>query len=569
MRSGKLKRRGRAGRDTRAAGGRRGAASPAARSNARSSPRCCFAWPLVADRAARRRRVAARPACERSARASGLRVGAAQGRVRDRARARRLQAARAAPRRGRVRAPRRGRSRGLRGRPPRGRARVDRRRPEALARASAHRPGGRRGRARRGEAARGASDLGPRGPGRQRARDRPLARPPGARSASLRSTRCESGCEACSCSLSTARVARPTRSRCTPRVGARSTSSGSSRAASSATSNARSSATKPRSRSSPTMFAAGGTCRRRRPPSSAVAPTSTPSPSCFAATLASSRSPARAAPARRVSPCALRTSSQTRSPTACGSSASRRSSTLRSSGRRSPRPWRSRRKRCSTSWPIVELLLLLDNFEQLLDAAPLVSELLQAAPRVSVLTTSRSPLRVDGEHELAVPPLQTADAEELFAARARAAGRELVDPRLVTEICDRVDRLPLAIELVAARTTELMPDELLASLERRLELASRGARGPAQSASAPCEPRSAGATGSSSRTSRRCWPRLGAFSGGFTREAVRAVCEDDAGAWRCSRTATSSGAATMGGTGCSRRSASTRSSTSTTTRSRA
>ena len=176
-----------------------------------------------------------------------------------------------------------------------------------------------------------------------------------------------------------------------------------------------------------------------------------------------------------------------------------------------------------------ELLLLLDNFEQLLEAAPLVSELLQAAPRLRVLTTSRAPLRVYGEHEFAVPPLPAGEAEELFRVRAQAAGRDLADRHLVSEICERLDRLPLALELVAARTAELMPDELLASLERRLELASRGAR------DLPERQRTLRAAigwshGLLDPVGRRLLVRLGVFAGGFTREAVAAVCGEDGGA---------------------------------------
>ena len=100
---------------------------------------------------------------------------------------------------------------------------------------------------------------------------------------------------------------------------------------------------------------------------------------------------------------------------------------------------------------------------------------------------------------------------------------------LVTEICERLDRLPLALELVAARTAELMPDELLASLERRLELASRGAR------DLPERQRTLRAAigwshGLLDPVGRRLLVRLGVFAGGFTREAVAAVCGDDAGA---------------------------------------
>ncbi|MBA2461687.1 MAG: tetratricopeptide repeat protein [Actinobacteria bacterium] len=174
-----------------------------------------------------------------------------------------------------------------------------------------------------------------------------------------------------------------------------------------------------------------------------------------------------------------------------------------------------------------ELLLLLDNFEQLLDAARVVGELLQTAPRLRVLATSRSPLRVYGEHELDVPPLPAAEAEELFVARARAAGRDLSMGPLVAEICERLDGLPLAIELVAARTAELTPDELLGSLDRRLELASRGAR------DLPERQRTLRAAIDWSHEllspeARRLFARLGAFAGGFTREAALAVCEGHA-----------------------------------------
>ena len=107
------------------------------------------------------------------------------------------------------------------------------------------------------------------------------------------------------------------------------------------------------------------------------------------------------------------------------------------------------------------LLLVLDNFEQLLDGAPFVVELLGATPGLAVLATSRAPLRLSGEHEYPVPPLPLHEAVELFAARARA-----VDPRFeltedragsVAAICTRLDGLPLALELAAARSKLLPP----------------------------------------------------------------------------------------------------------------
>ena len=175
------------------------------------------------------------------------------------------------------------------------------------------------------------------------------------------------------------------------------------------------------------------------------------------------------------------------------------------------------------------ILLLLDNFEQLLDAAPVVGELLQAAPRLSVLTTSRAPLHIYGEHELAVPPLPQLDAEKLFVGRAAAAGRELPSGPLVAEICGRLDGLPLAIELVAARTAELTPAELVSSLDNRLELASRGAR------DLPERQRTLRATiGWShdllSPSEQVLFACLGAFAGGFTREAALTVCEAESDA---------------------------------------
>ena len=174
-----------------------------------------------------------------------------------------------------------------------------------------------------------------------------------------------------------------------------------------------------------------------------------------------------------------------------------------------------------------ELLLFLDNFEQLLDAAPFVAELLQAAPRLRVLTTSRARLRLYGEHELDIPPLPAADAEELFIGRARATGRALPPGPLVAEICRRLDGLPLAIELVAARTAELTLPELMSSLDDRLELASKGAR------DLPERQRTLRAAIGWSHdlldaSERRLFAQLGAFAGGFTRDAVVAVCGEDA-----------------------------------------
>ena len=141
---------------------------------------------------------------------------------------------------------------------------------------------------------------------------------------------------------------------------------------------------------------------------------------------------------------------------------------------------------------------MLDNFEQVLEAAPLVGELLSAAPRLKVLATSRIPLGVYGEHEYAVPPLSVPDpkrlppiealsqyeAVRLFIERARAAkaGFEVTNDNApaVAEICARLDGLPLAIELAAARIKLLPPKAILTRLANRLKLLTGGAQRPAR-----------------------------------------------------------------------------------------
>jgi predicted ATPase/RsiW-degrading membrane proteinase PrsW (M82 family) len=120
-----------------------------------------------------------------------------------------------------------------------------------------------------------------------------------------------------------------------------------------------------------------------------------------------------------------------------------------------------------------QLLLFLDNFEQVAAAAPAVAELLEAAPRVRVIATSREALRIPGEHEFPVPPLPELGAVELFEERARAVDPEFrvsEDNRTtIAEIARRLDGLPLAIELTAARIRLQSPAEILARLETPTE----------------------------------------------------------------------------------------------------
>jgi predicted ATPase/class 3 adenylate cyclase len=121
-------------------------------------------------------------------------------------------------------------------------------------------------------------------------------------------------------------------------------------------------------------------------------------------------------------------------------------------------------------------LLVLDNFEHLLDAAPVVSELLHASTGVKVLATSRSPLRVEGELEYPLDPLPDTDALALLAERARAVRPDFEPDDAAAEICRRVDGLPLALELAASRLRSLEATALLERLDRRLPLLTGGRR---------------------------------------------------------------------------------------------
>jgi predicted ATPase/class 3 adenylate cyclase len=121
-----------------------------------------------------------------------------------------------------------------------------------------------------------------------------------------------------------------------------------------------------------------------------------------------------------------------------------------------------------------ELLLVLDNFEHLLDAAGLVADLLAAAPGHDALTTSREPLRIRAEQRMEVPPMALADASELFVQRALAIRPDLAltdeDHAAIERMCTRLDGLPLAVELAASRIAVFRPPALEARLGERLAL---------------------------------------------------------------------------------------------------
>lgn len=116
-----------------------------------------------------------------------------------------------------------------------------------------------------------------------------------------------------------------------------------------------------------------------------------------------------------------------------------------------------------------EMLLLLDNLEQVVDAAPELADLVEACPNLHLLVTSRERLRVRGEVEFPVLPLAERDAVALFCARSR------LDPdAVIVELCRRLDNLPLAVELAAARTAVLTPTKILERLSQRLDLLRGG-----------------------------------------------------------------------------------------------
>ncbi len=188
------------------------------------------------------------------------------------------------------------------------------------------------------------------------------------------------------------------------------------------------------------------------------------------------------------------------------------------------------------------MLLLLDNFEHLVSAAPVVAQLLTAGPKLKVVVTSQAPLHVYGEHEFPVPPLALPDPKSipplevlsrlpaiaLFVERAQAVKHEFAltkeNAAAVTAICARLDGLPLAIELAAARIKLLSPSAMLARLESRLNLLTGGAR------DLPTRQQTLRGTvdwsyGLLNTAEQTLFRRLSVFTGGCTLEAVEAVCD--------------------------------------------
>ena len=199
-----------------------------------------------------------------------------------------------------------------------------------------------------------------------------------------------------------------------------------------------------------------------------------------------------------------------------------------------------------------ELLLLVDNFEQVIDAAPEVAALLAACPNLSLLVTSRELLRVQGEVEYPVPPLAETEAVALFCARS-----SLEPSDEVAELCRRLDNLPLAVELAAARTKALAPARILDRLAQRLDLlkGGRDADPRQQTLRATIE----WSYDLLSEDERQLFRRLSVFAGGCTLEAAEQVCDADLDTLQ-SLVEKSLVRFSASATGCSRRSASTRAS---------
>jgi predicted ATPase/transcriptional regulator with XRE-family HTH domain len=190
------------------------------------------------------------------------------------------------------------------------------------------------------------------------------------------------------------------------------------------------------------------------------------------------------------------------------------------------------------------LLLVLDNFEQILNAALQVGALLEAASTLKLLVTSRAALHLAAEHQFAVPPLMLPDplaldaveqltrseAAALFIARAQAVKHDFVvtpgNASAIAAICTHLDGLPLAIELAAARVKLFSPEALLARLEQRLALLTGGAR------DLPARQQTMRATIDWSyhlldAHEQRLFARLAVFTGGWTLEAAETVCQGE------------------------------------------
>jgi predicted ATPase/DNA-binding SARP family transcriptional activator len=202
-------------------------------------------------------------------------------------------------------------------------------------------------------------------------------------------------------------------------------------------------------------------------------------------------------------------------------------------------PGRSVDDALRTELGLRQVLIILDNFEQIISAAPFVGRLLSTAPGLRIIITSRSPLHLRGEWDFPLAPLPVAGPDEpfsliqespavqLFVERAAAAGPTISltkeNARTIARICERVEGLPLAVELAAVRTRVMTPDDLLRHLERRLTFLNSGP------GDVPARQQTIRATiewshDLLSQPEAALFRSISVFVGGFTMESAEAVC---------------------------------------------
>src|SRR6266498_3254701 len=191
------------------------------------------------------------------------------------------------------------------------------------------------------------------------------------------------------------------------------------------------------------------------------------------------------------------------------------------------------------------ILLVIDNFEHMLSSAPQLVQLLGNSPQVKAVITSREALGISGEREFSVPPLPLPQKDEdvvpigssqlmdyaaiqLFAQRAQAVDHEfqltLENLNAIAEICRRLDGLPLAIELAAARSRILTPQAMLAQFDRRLDWVSRGTRDASNASRQTLRGAIEWSYNILSEAERVLMRRLSVFSDGWTHQSAEAVC---------------------------------------------
>jgi predicted ATPase/class 3 adenylate cyclase len=173
-----------------------------------------------------------------------------------------------------------------------------------------------------------------------------------------------------------------------------------------------------------------------------------------------------------------------------------------------------------------KVLLLLDNLEHLLDSAPELAALVDRCVGLRLLATSREPLRVSAEQEYPVAPFASEEAVDFFCTRARSVKPDFAPTASLPDICRRLDNLPLALELAAARVKILSPEQILARLEQALPLLTGGPR------DVPERQRTLAATIAWSHEvlsdpEQRLFARLSVFVGGCTLAAAETVCAAD------------------------------------------